>query len=98
MQMLMETGKYYLFACPWDWTFVGRFRCIQGGRVYIDHTIYFIRTGAKFGPLCHKGLVAESQYVECGDGIGIGNLDDIKTFPWRAATPWGSPTADAKGR
>jgi len=87
----MEPGKYYLFACPWDWTYVGRFRGIKGGSVIIDHAIYFIRTGARFGQLCHTGLVAESDYSECGNGIGIGAADEIKFFPWHAKTLWKNP-------
>lgn len=95
---MLEVGKYYLFACPWDWTFVGRFRGIHGGRVVIDHAIYFTFTGAQFGELCRSGLVAASKVSCCGDGIGIGDPLDIKTFPWHGPTSWANPDAgsDAK--
>lgn len=93
---LMEVGKYYLFACPWDWTFVGRFAAIRGGEVIIDHAIYFIRTGRRFGELCFGGLKTsgdgKSEYSECGDGINIGEPSQIKKFPWHAATPWKNPS------
>jgi hypothetical protein len=88
---MLEVGKYYLFACPWDWTFVGRFRGIQAGRVVIDHAIYFTFTGSTFGPLCRSGLTPESQYSACGDNIGIGDLADIKTWPWHAPVTWVNP-------
>lgn len=93
----MEPGKYYLCACSWDWTFVGKFSHIRGGKAYLDHCIYFIRTGARFGPLCHKGLVSNSEYCECGDGVDIGDYRDVKAFPWHAPTPWGNPTTGERG-
>jgi hypothetical protein len=92
----VEQNKYYLFACPWDWTFVGRLAAIRGGKVIIDHAIYFIRTGRPFGELCHRGLVmtgdGKSQYSEVGDGIDIGNYLEVKAFPWHAKTPWKNPS------
>ncbi len=91
----MEEGKYYLFAAPWDWTFIGRFRGIRGVNIIIDHAIYFIRTGARFGQLCHSGLVPESQYSECGNGILIDHVG-TKVFPWHAKTPWKNPSEGKK--
>lgn len=92
---MLEEGRYYLFACPWDWTFVGKFKAIRGPHIVIDHAIYFVRTGARFGELCRSGLVKsgdnKSLYSECGDGISIGNFADTKIFPWHAKVTWSNP-------
>jgi hypothetical protein len=86
-ELTVEEGKFYLFACPWDWTFVGRFRKqLSFQELVIDKAIYFTRTGATFDKLCSEGLNKQSLYHHVGDGIII-PAQAIK-FPWAAKTPW----------
>lgn len=93
----MEVGKYYLFACPWDYTFVGRFSRIWCGEIIIDHCFYFTKTGMTFGDLCRAGIKkAKSEISVCGDGVIIGDPSQIKKFPWQAPTDW--PNPDEKGK
>ena len=91
----MTEGKYYLFYCPWDWSYVGRFVAIRGPHVVIDHAIHFIRTGRPTGELIHLGLVksgdGKSLYTALGNGHRIGPFAETKIHPWHAATDWPNP-------
>lgn len=88
----MEKGQFYLFACPWDWTWVGQYvRHINGGQeIVIDNALYFTRTGATFDVLTRSGMILsgdkKSLYHPCGDGIIIPAYGP--KIPWRAPTPW----------
>lgn len=88
---MLEEGQFYLFACPWDWTWVGRYvRHLNFQELVIDDAIYFTRTGATFDVLTTKGLVLsgdrKSQIHPCGNGVIIPAQGP--KIPWRAATPW----------
>jgi hypothetical protein len=86
----MESGKYYLFAASWDWTYVGRLRGIKGTKLVIDHFGYFTRTGTTFDKLCRTGFVKDTQFHPCGNGLLI-DIDGTKLFPWHAKTNWPNP-------
>ena len=85
----LEPGKFYLFACPWDWTFVGRYIQHADGRkkLEVSDCIYFTRTGATFGKLSTEGLVtgANGSLIHGGPRF-IPN--DGPVWAWTAATPW----------
>jgi hypothetical protein len=83
----MEPGTFWLFACPWDWTWVGRYvKHLSFQELIIDDALYFTRTGATFDLLCKDGLTGQSQIHPCGNGIIIPAQGP--KIPWRAATPW----------
>lgn len=83
----MEEGKFYIFSCPFFWTFVGRFvRQITLQDFLIDDALYFTRTGATFDILCKKGMQGESIFHVVGNGIIIPAQGP--KFPWHAPTPW----------
>jgi hypothetical protein len=93
-QKLMEPGKYYLFACSWDWTYIGKFvEHADYAHIRIDHALYFIRSAARFGVLCHSGLKRESEFEVIGDGILI-PFAETKIFPWHAKTNWDNPSKE----
>ena len=79
-----DLGKVFLFAVPWDWSFVGRFLGFSGDRLLIGEAGYFTRTGATFDKLCAEGFVTETQFHLCGE-IKIPNLGPV--FPWKAKWP-----------
>ena len=87
----MEEGKFYLFACPFFWTFVGRYvKHLNFQELVIEDAIYFTRTGATFDILCTKGLVLEGEgrsryHVLPGQPIISAQGPKIE---WRAKTPW----------
>jgi len=83
----MEVGKFYLFANPWFWTFVGRFvRHINFQEIEIADAIYFTRSGATFDVLCMTGLHSNSKVHKCPAGMIISS--NGPKFPWLAKTPW----------
>jgi hypothetical protein len=95
-------GKFYLFACPFFFTFVGQYvRHLNFQEIVLANAGYFTRTGATFDVLCSKGLVTGSngsQFHPCAvtlvlpDGTEIPNGVLIPAqgpkFPWEAKTPW----------
>jgi hypothetical protein len=88
----MEPGKFYLFSCPFYWTFVARFRKqLNFQELLVEDAIYFTRPGATFDVLCHKGLVRsgsnKSQYHGPFPELIIPAHPTVK-FPWLAETPW----------
>ena len=83
----MEPGKFYLFACPFYFTFVGRFvRKLDFQELVIEDAGYFTRTGATFDVLCRDGMVETSQFHPCDGQLFIPAQGP--KFPWFAATPW----------
>lgn len=83
-----DIGKVFLFAVPWDWTFVGRLEGFIGDRLIIAEAGYFTRTGATFDRLCKEGFVAETQFhaiKTSGGRVRIPNAGVV--FPWEADWP-----------
>ena len=88
----MEPGKFYLFSCPFFWTFVGRFvRQASFQDIEVADAIYFTRTGATFDVLCSRGLVLTGDRKSLYHGpfttLLIPANPTVK-FPWLAKTPW----------
>ena len=85
----MEPGKYYLFSCPFFWTFVGRYvRPHSFQHVIIDNAGYFTRTGATFDVLCTKGFQRETAFANC---VALGEFPipaGGPWFPWKAPISW----------
>ena len=85
----MEPGKYYLFACPFFWTFVGEYvRDLNFQKIIVRNAGYFTRTGATFDILCSKGFQRETAFVDCS---ALGEMpipSQGPWFPWLAKTPW----------
>ena len=92
----LEPGRFYLFACPWDWTFVGRFvRWADGGNtIIIDRGGYFTRTGATFDILSSKGFTKETRFHARADGAEQGIPAGGAWWPWTAPTPWAKAGCD----
>lgn len=85
----LESGKYYLFACPWDWTFVGEFVGYNGRDMLIVRNAgYFTRTGATFDILSSKGFQSETKFHARQDGAEMAIPAGGPWWPWTAATPW----------
>jgi hypothetical protein len=85
----MQEGQWYLFAVPWDWTFVGQFvRHVSRDEIAIRNGGYFTRTGATFDRLCRDGFTPETKFHDCSDLGEIIIPAQGPKFPWRAATPW----------
>ncbi|HTU18517.1 MAG TPA: hypothetical protein VMG10_10695 [Gemmataceae bacterium] len=83
-----DLGKVFLFALPWDWTFVGRFEGFIGERIVIAEAGYFTRTGATFDRLCKEGFAPDTQFhaiKTAGGRCRVPNGGLI--FPWEAAWP-----------
>ena len=90
-----DVGEVFLFACPWDWTFVGRLEGFVGGRLIITEAGYFTRTGATFDVLCKEGFNENTRFhpARTSDGrLRIPNVGPV--FPWGAKWPQ-SPTQTA---
>jgi hypothetical protein len=99
----MKPGDWYLFACPFFFTYVGRYvRHLSFQDLVIADAIYFTRTGATFDRLCSEGLVLtggkKSLYhpaavpleLPTGEVIRGGVIIPAQgpKHPWRAGTPW----------
>jgi hypothetical protein len=83
----MKEGDWYLFAVPWDWTFVGQYiRHVSFQEIEIANAIYFTRTGATFDILCHKGLQEQTKHH--GPFRSMLIPAQGPKFPWKAAAPW----------
>lgn len=83
-----DIGKVFLFACPWDWTFVGRFVGFVGDRLILHEAGYFTRTGATFDRLCKEGFVDETVFHPSKIANGeIRIPDGGPIFPWEAEWP-----------
>ena len=86
---MLEVGKFYLFACPWDWTFVGRYVGKPSwDEIEIADSIYFTRTGATFDVLCRDGLVMQGNDKSLIHGGPRFIPAAGPKWEWRAATPW----------
>lgn len=84
----LEVGKFYLFACPWDWTFVGRYvRRVDLDTIEVEDSIYFTRTGATFDRLCKTGLIQGESGSKTHGGPRFIPAAGPK-WEWTAATPW----------
>jgi hypothetical protein len=86
----MEPGTFWLFACPWFFTVVGRFvRHVNFQEMEIEDALYFTRTGATFDVLCTKGMVPgrEGSKYHPLPGRVIIPTAGLK-IPWLAPTPW----------
>ncbi len=88
----MEKGKFYLFACPFYWTWVGRFESQPDFQnLRITDAIYFTYTGATFDLLCSQGLVLSGDHKSRFHGpfpeVLLPANPTVK-IPWNAATPW----------
>lgn len=57
-----DIGKVFLFALPWDWTWIGRLEGFIGDRLIIAEAGYFTKTGSTFDLLCKSGFVAGTQF------------------------------------
>ena len=85
----MEPGKYYLFAAPWDWTFLGQYvRHLSRDEIVIRNGGYFTKTGVTFDILTSKGFQSETKFHPT-----VGGVDQIipaqgPKWQWMAATPW----------
>lgn len=90
----MHEGRYYLFACPWFFTVVGRFvRYANFQEIEVRDAVYFTRTGATFDKLCTDGMVGGpqgSKYHPLKDREDEGVLIPAAGLkvPWLAPTPW----------
>ena len=86
----LEPGKYYLFACPWDWTFVGRYvRHANRDEIVIDNAGYFTRTGATFDVLSEKGFASDTKFHARKDGAEMIIPAQGPKWPWTAPVTWG---------
>ena len=86
---MLEAGKFYLFSCPWDWTFVGEYvRHESPSRIVVKNAGYFTRTGATFDILSTKGFQRETQFHPTPGGIEQEITGPAPVWPWRAPTPW----------
>ena len=87
---MLEPGKFYLFACPWDWTFIGEYvRHFDGGRrILIRNGGYFTRTGATFNVLCSEGFKPETKFHATVNGLEQGISAEANWWQWTAKTPW----------
>jgi hypothetical protein len=85
-----EPGKFYLFACPWDWTHVAEYVCpINSHQHVVKNCGYFTRTGATFDILVTKGLQPNSEFHPTPGGPEeIIASPFNKVMPWLANTPW----------
>jgi hypothetical protein len=86
----LEPGKFYLKACPWDWTFVFRYVQHVNNRQEIETSdcIYFQRTGKTFGKLTTEGLVLSGDSKSLIDGGARFIPAQGPTWEWKAETPW----------
>jgi hypothetical protein len=85
----MQPGKFYLIACPWDWTFVGEFVRFEGrDYIIVKNAGYFTRTGATFDKLSRAGFNANTHFHATPDGPEQGIPAGGPWWPWRARTPW----------
>ena len=99
----MQKGKFYLYACPFFWTWVGEYVMhLNFQEVVIADAMYFTRTGATFDILCDKGLIlgGDQESLICpirrdlmlADGAKVRNGAIIPAqgpkLAWGAATPW----------
>lgn len=83
-----DIGKVFLFAIPWDWTFIGRLEGFVGDRLVIVEAGYFTKTGATFDRLCKEGFTAETRFhaIKTSNGrVRIPNAGVV--FPWEADWP-----------
>ena len=86
---MLESGKFYLFACPWDWTFVARYvRHESFCRIVVKDAGYFTRTGATFDKLASEGFTRETQFHPTSGGPEQEITGPAVVWPWRAKTPW----------
>ncbi len=85
----MKEGEFWLFACPWDWTFVGEYvRHLNSQEIVIRNGGYFTRTGATFEKLCSGGFVRETSFHATANGDEQIIPAQGPKWRWRAATPW----------
>ena len=87
----LEPGKFYLIACPWDWTFVFEYvQHVENRRkIETKNCIYFTRTGATFDKLSTEGLVplqGDSGSKFHGGPKFIPAEGPV--WEWKAKTPW----------
>lgn len=84
----LEPGKFYLFACPWDWTFVGEYVGHWGNMIVIRNGGYFRRTGATFDILSESGFTKGTIFCARKDGAAQQIPAGGPWWPWTAETPW----------
>ncbi len=85
----MEEGKFYLFSCPWDWTFVGRYvKHLSFCQIVIADAGYFTRTGATFDKLSSEGFTKETQFHPTVGGAEQIIAGPVQAWRWMAKTPW----------
>jgi hypothetical protein len=86
----MEKGEFWLFSCPWDWTFVGQYvRHTSGGNeIIIRNGGYFTRPGATFEILCAKGFNENTTFHPTENGDEQIIPAQGPKWRWRAKTPW----------
>lgn len=87
-----DIGKVFLFACPWDWTIVGRFEGFIGAgseqRLLVGEAGYFTKTGATFDKLCKDGFVNETEFHQIKTDRGRIRIPDAGlVFPWEGEWP-----------
>lgn len=86
---MLESGKVYLFACPWDWTFVAEYvRHESPSRIVVKNAGYFTRTGATFDKLAKEGFNTNTQFHPTHGGVEQEITGPAVVFPWQAETPW----------
>lgn len=69
VEAFLIPGKFYLFATPWDWTFVGEYvRHDDRENIIIRNGGYFTRTGATFDILSEQGFQEQTKFHARKDG------------------------------
>ena len=87
----LQPGKFYLFACPWDWTFVGEFVRYAGrDHIIIRNGGYFTHTGATFDILSSEGFTPNTKFHARKDGAEQGIAVPNAWWPWTAPVTWGN--------
>ena len=85
----LQPGNFYLFACPWDWTFVGEYvRHENLDEIVIRNGGYFTRPGDKFGTLSVKGFTKETKFHPTEGGHEQLIPAQGPKWRWIAKTPW----------
>jgi hypothetical protein len=94
----LKEGNFYLFSCPWDWTFVGEYvrHCSGGQEIVIRNGGYFTRTGATFDRLCKVGFQSDTKFHPTADGEEQSIPAQGPKWPWRAPTSWVKEKGGAK--
>lgn len=95
----MQEGRFYLFACPFFWTWIGRYvRHVNFQEVVIADATYTTHTGATFDVLTRTGFVPTSKHHPVRTTLVLADGSEIPggavipaqgpKLAWEAPTPW----------